>query len=374
MNERRRMGPEPTRGRVPWWAYGIAISFIFYYAVMVYSERWAPRRFGADYEFTNGSMVMTSVDPASSAGRAGLRPGDRILTFDHQPISAWSDWRGVRARCEPGVPYEIDLLRGSEFLAATLTFGRQRGDSWPRLEKKRFVQAFVLLLAIFLAFHRPFDRAARAGAFLWATFGTAPLFPDAEMISVWRDLPVLCGALLWIPEFSHFMLLPLLFSFYALFPRPLFRSRSLWLIIWLPAIIAALPEITNLARAVYLRTVPAAPPNWLLFVAGLSILLYGFGSLTALVVNYTRSSLAERRRLRLFAAGSLLGWTPGLLFLTAIFWGPLTDSELVWAFVATPYRLFALSMATLVPLTLLHAFLNSNFRSGSIMIESCETS
>jgi hypothetical protein len=44
-----------------------------------------------------------------------------------------------------------------------------------------------------------------------------------------------------------------------------------------------------------------------------------------------------------------------LLFLTAMFWGTLTESRLIWTFVSTPYRLFALGMFVAFPLALVYA-------------------
>ena len=54
-------------------------------------------------------------------------------------------------------------------------------------------------------------------------------------------------------------------------------------------------------------------------------------------------------------AGTLIGWLPGLLFLAAIFWGTLTESELVWFFVSTDYRLFALGCFVAFPFSLAYA-------------------
>ena len=53
---------------------------------------------------------------------------------------------------------------------------------------------------------------------------------------MWRGLPQGVGALLWIPIVSSYLVGPILLTFFLLFPRPLFRPRWRWAIIWLPAL------------------------------------------------------------------------------------------------------------------------------------------
>ena len=52
--------------------------------------------------------------------------------------------------------------------------------------------------------------------------------------------PAFVQALLWIPEVSRFVAEAIGVSFFAMFPRPLFRKRWIWFAIWIP-VLATLP-------------------------------------------------------------------------------------------------------------------------------------
>ena len=59
--------------------------------------------------------------------------------------------------------------------------------------------------------------------------------------------------------------------------------------------------------------------------------------------------------MRALLGGAIIGLLPSLLFLTAMFWGSLTLSPLVWFFVSTPYKLFALACFVFFPLSFVYA-------------------
>lgn len=262
-------------------------------------------------------------------------------------------------RVSSAIRLSIPLL-GAAFL---LYFGvllysecGQAGQSWRNLERKRYVQATILLAAAAFISRRPADPRAQVGALFLAAVGTAPLFPHEEMRTVWRELPAALGAILWIPQFTHFMILPLFLTFHAMLPRPFFRGRWRWILVWLPALLACGWGVNGLYQRVYHPPYPHDPPGWYLFIVGLTVLLYGFGGLAALLVNYLRlRTPKDRRRMRVITFGSIIGWAPVFLFLAAIFWGPLTTSRFIWALVVPPYRTFCLAMFALIPICLTYA-------------------
>jgi hypothetical protein len=230
--------------------------------------------------------------------------------------------------------------------------------SWANIERKRLVQVFFLLVAILLIGTRSFDHRARVGALFLAVTGTAPAFPHEDMRSVWRDLPGFLGALLWIPQIAHFMALPLLFTFYSLLPRSLLTKRWQWVVVWLPAVVLAGWGINGLFQRVYSPGYARDLPRWYIFAVGVCVLLYGFGGLGALAWNYVRlRSPKERRQLAALTFGTIVGWTPGLLFLAAIFLAPFTESPVVWSLVVAPFKHVALAMFALAPVSLLYAIL-----------------
>ena len=183
------------KSRAPVWLYFVAGTFLAYFAVLVYSERYEPRRIGIEFKLKDQSLVITDVDRDSPAFRAGLKSGDRVMAVDGQSIGRWEDWRRVAANRLIGHNYRFEIERASQPSEMPVTLGRQPGDPLSPLEPKRFVQFFLLLLALVLIFYRPRDRVVQIGAWLMAGVGSAPVFPGDEMTAIWRELPVLLARL-----------------------------------------------------------------------------------------------------------------------------------------------------------------------------------
>jgi predicted metalloprotease with PDZ domain len=64
---------------------------------------------GFSAELDPAGLEVLRVNPASSAGRAGLQPGDRIAALDgHRPEVGWADQLAARA---PGASVVLDVMR-----------------------------------------------------------------------------------------------------------------------------------------------------------------------------------------------------------------------------------------------------------------------
>jgi hypothetical protein len=338
------------------WVYLIAGTFVAYYAVMVYSELYQPGRTGISYELSNGSMRIRAVAPDSPAGRAGLKSGDVLLAADGRRIRTWEDWRHFRATREIGSQYLFEVERAGRQSKVPVLLRRHSTDTLTPLERKRYVQGGLLLLALIMVFLRPAERVAQLGAWLLASIGTAPFFPDAEMSAIWRGLPTLLGLVLWIPQLSHLMLLPLFFTYFASLPRPLFDAKWLWVVVWSPALVVAAWGAPHLYDHVYHPPVVEELPAWIRLVLGSAVVLYGGGGLVALLVNLRRLTVPqERQRHRVLVAGALIGLAPVIPFLAAIFWGTLTQSPAVWFFVSDSYRHSLVGLFLAFPLSLGYA-------------------
>src|SRR5215472_1867950 len=240
----------PSR-RAPWWMFVVAASFLMYISLALYQAFWGPYvaagQFpGFEFTFVGGKGMLVV------AGRwAGLQPGDRLLAVDGQAIRNFRDWNAILANTEVGRPQQWEIARDERRLQLEQTFDRVAWSdlhvedrTWPGLGL--LLASFALSLVI--AFRRPYDPVARIGAWLTAT---APLaFGVSEgWAATWRHLPVLFGALLWIPQISRFVVDGILVTFFTVFPWRLFRSRWPWILLWTPVLLV-LPFRVSAAFAV----------------------------------------------------------------------------------------------------------------------------
>lgn len=64
--------------------------------------------------------VLAEISPDSPAQRAGLRPGDRLVSADDQSMVDWMQWvKYVKARPEQAI--ELELIRDGVLISATVT-------------------------------------------------------------------------------------------------------------------------------------------------------------------------------------------------------------------------------------------------------------
>jgi S1-C subfamily serine protease len=69
----------------------------------------------------DSAVMVSTVEPASPAGRAGLKAGDIIVALDGEPIAGADDL--VRALTAEKInrAVALDVLRGTERLTVTMT-------------------------------------------------------------------------------------------------------------------------------------------------------------------------------------------------------------------------------------------------------------
>lgn len=346
--------------RVPPWLCLAVSAYLAYYAVLVYSERYQPGETGLRCEFSEETMRVSGVSHNSPSSRAGIASGDVVLAVDQRPVRTWEDWRHFRATREIGRTYLFEIRRAEELFEIPIVLGRQSSDPLAPLERKRYVQCGLLVFAVVLIFLRTREPARLIGVWLLASIGTAPLFPDAEMTAIWRSLPILLGALLWIPQISHLMLLPLFFTFFAMLPRPLFKAKWPWVIVWSPALLVAAWASPRLYEQIYHPPLVQELPAWLRFALGAGVMLYCGGGLVALLINYRRSAIQNRARFQMLVFGAFVGLAPLIPFLAAIFWGTLTQSAFVWFFVSDVYRHALAGLFVVFPICLVYAIVRHN--------------
>ena len=98
--------------RAPWWVFGVAACVFGFLLLNLYAELFGPGAIGADLRYHDGMAVVVSVVPGFPAARAGLGPGDVIVTAAGQPVRTLFHWRAVLENAEVVRPLLLDIERG----------------------------------------------------------------------------------------------------------------------------------------------------------------------------------------------------------------------------------------------------------------------
>jgi len=186
------------------------------------------------YDMAMHSLPVLDVVPASPAERAGLRPGDRIVAVNGQPLVTSAPYDEAWDLGRPGDAVELTVQRPAESKPLVLhgVFrANQRGTAPEGLARTSVLQITgsfpVPFLAVGLAvlFLRPADPKAWLLALVFATFVAAPAFPSAYYYG-----PTLLAFAHSFRALFDGMLCPLFYVFFAAFPArsPLDR-RWPWL-------------------------------------------------------------------------------------------------------------------------------------------------
>ena len=76
---------------------------------------------GRMYGFTNGGVMVNSVDPTASAAKAGIKPDDIIVSIDGRPIKDGDDLVEDISRRKVGSTIQLGYLRDGKKAATTVT-------------------------------------------------------------------------------------------------------------------------------------------------------------------------------------------------------------------------------------------------------------
>lgn len=317
--------------------YGLAASFLAYSFLLLYVQFWGPEMAGINTRYHGGKMVLTEVLPGGVSDRAGLKIGDHIVSIDGQPVHNLLDWIGVRTNFAVGKKYRVQLLRGGEALELELEFGSRPSlaQRW-RMDNSavymglslQFTRMLLLALAFVIAFSRPHDLVARVGAALLAGLSIGDPAPPYSLFAVWRELPFPVSALLWAALLTSMMAAPLLFAFFAIFPRRIIQSRRIWALSALPIAIS-LPGMIYVYYCMVYRPQQATGllPPWMMGGALAWATVYVLAGFGLLIYNYfTLEDLNHRRRLRVLVWGSMIGLLPSLFAFPLLYSPTLQDA------------------------------------------------
>ena len=315
----------------PWWMYLLAAVFALDCLLRAHCYILGPERSDfAAVRARSEKQVSAPSNSGTAAQIAGIRPGDMILRIDGVPLRKINPIV-LGANREVGRRYTVEVERKGQRLQFIVQARRVNVlQSWDNTIHAIWHINGLLLLAtaLLVAFARPFDLLARAGALALGTLsvGLYVTNPPPGYAALWRNLPIGLGNLLWIPNICVYLIGPIVLTFFVLFPRRLFRARWPWVVIWLPGLCFVPAFVYSMFALVYL------PPqvsgnifrNEIVYYGARLLGIYGLASVAALAVNYFRlTDLNDRRRLRLLLMGGGAAVLPSALRMAIWRFAPL---------------------------------------------------
>jgi len=324
--------PNPASGaqpaapsRAPWWLYILAALFMADVLIRAWCHLLGPVGFGIGGRLEDGRCVVTSVTEGLPAERAGIRLGDALIACEAQPIQRWVNRYTSRPNLEAGRTYRFEFERDGQRLELAVMMRRVRplGDLyWQSLILWEVAALMMMATALLIAFKRPREPVAGMGALTLAALSVSMYlyFLPNGYAAVWRSVPLGLGALLTVPNLAIPLVGAIGLTFFSLFPRPLFRSRWLWLLVWLPAVCQVPLFVRDTLLIVYdpAQAFDRISPEWIRPIQGRAFGFYGLAMLAAISLNYFRlSDVTEKRRLRVMLAGGAAGTLPALVRIVA---------------------------------------------------------
>jgi regulator of sigma E protease len=129
--------------------------------------------------------VIAVTDPASPAGRAGLRTFDYVAAVDGREVTTWD---ALAAALTPDVPHTVERVRMTGTTEDRTKVVLTPDATWANPQWASFADAWGLEFpATYVGSVEPESAAARAGV----TVGDRIIGIDGEPVQVWRDVLVM---------------------------------------------------------------------------------------------------------------------------------------------------------------------------------------
>src|SRR5262245_54715141 len=160
---------DPLSSRRPAWLLLLGLAFLGYDGLLLYTDLTRPEPIGLVLVAGQSGVTVRAVAAGSTAARAGIDAGDRVLAVDSRRVRNRLDWVSAEMNLQTNRPLRLEVERGTSLLTFTLVPARATRQSWLTgagltLAIARVVQLIALMLALTVAFRRPFDPVARVGA------------------------------------------------------------------------------------------------------------------------------------------------------------------------------------------------------------------
>jgi hypothetical protein len=315
---RREPGVLETAQTFPvhkWLLVLVAAAYVGYLGLLITCDALRVEPHGIVPEFRSDAVLVQGVEAGSAAERTGLLPHDQLLRVNGQELLGAVDWQWLRVHLDPARPLEVEMKRRGRAMHVSIPLSAglhlwSIGSSRPGLIAFRLVQVVTLGFALLVAFSRPSQLSALLGAWLLASFATVSLVLPVRMFHFWQSLPQPIEALLWLPHTTSAALGPLLFAFFAVFPRRTLSPGAL--------LIALFPGGIGAAWLAYVGSQLWQEPGASIQLPDLTTVIfflgvvYALGAAVLLVLHYREAeSVTDRRRIRLLLGGLSLAVLAG---------------------------------------------------------------
>src|SRR6266436_1734700 len=222
----------------------------------------------------SGGVVVTDVGEQTAGARAGIQPGDQILSVNGQRIGTVVDWLAQRMNFEADWPAAIRVHRGMNTLDLTMVIHGRIWDQWNNTVRASNIiflayKSITLMIGLFVVFNRPRDFVSRLGG--WVLVVMATVFEAFQwgLSAATRNLPLIVAVPVMLVYVSAAFRTPLLAAFFCLYPKRLFMNRWLWTGFWAGPMVATVYALYLFARTVYdPEHLTALTTPWVLVVFG----------------------------------------------------------------------------------------------------------
>lgn len=257
-------------------------------------------RTGFEARPSGGALVVTAVEPDGAAGRAGIAPGDRVITADGRSAASIPD--ADRALARKPFPHRLLVEHSNEIREILIGKVAARPD-WTYVFLT-FVGLLYLLIGLFTAARDRTEPSRIFCAICLASFAIYTLTPAGPHDGAWK-------AFLVAEDFYRALLPALLVHFFLIFPRPV-ASRRLLPLLYLPGVaylaLQEAPLFVRTGRPELL--LEAATRFWLLtFAAAIAAVLVRL----FIIVRARRGDAVAEKQIRWIGLGVAVGLAPFLL-------------------------------------------------------------
>ena len=318
-----------AHGAVRWGIAVGAVAYVGYLGLLITCDVRRVEPLGFVPRFQAGLVTISDVQRDSAGGRAGLRSGDLIKRANGQALEGGADWQRVRAHLDPSKPLELVIERAGRTFTAhlALTSGIREwrtGSPRPGLVAFRLAQVITLALALLVALKRSFQRTALLGSLLLASIATLSVALPMRLVAFWQTLPVPLAVLLWLPFATSVAVGPLLFAFFAFFPRRIWPPVR----VGLTLVPAALAVGWHVYAWQVISRVPGPPtglPQWVMPLFAVNLAYAGLAVVLLLTHRRMAETLSDQLRIRALIVGMVLGVTAGIGVLLGFWRNPGAD-------------------------------------------------